>query len=342
MQNRTPTAYALNLIEDARQSGQNLLKGLNITQMELIANQDMAFDDFSQVVDAYESWTTDQNWGFHLGKKLGITAHGALGVCALSANTVGEGLEILCKYIATRSCSINAEFAYAGSGMVAEFLHTGPMRKHLKAMTENLAVVVSNFLVTAVGRSDLELRWCFPYSVPQEMALYHAELPGTFTFDGPKLSVFIPLELGKQISLLRDKHLHQTTRTQCEEALREVQQNPDFAYVTNLVSSSLTKRLAEVEPTTTIPNTADLASYLRMSPRTLIRRLRRNGTSVREIKDALVSDYMLDMLNRGVYSIKDIAEKLGYENPGNFTRACKRLLGDTPFNIRKANQSGRR
>ena len=116
MLNRTPTAYALNLIEDARQSGQNLLKGLNITQMELIANQDMAFDDFSQVVDAYESWTTDLNWGFHLGKKLGITAHGALGVCALSANTVGEGLEVLCKYIATRSCSINAEFTYAGFG----------------------------------------------------------------------------------------------------------------------------------------------------------------------------------------------------------------------------------
>ena len=58
----------------------------------------------------------DLNWGFHLGKKLGITAHGALGVCALSANTVGEGLEILCKYIATRSCSINAEFTYAGFG----------------------------------------------------------------------------------------------------------------------------------------------------------------------------------------------------------------------------------
>ena len=119
-----------------------------------------------------------------------------------------KGWKFCVNILRPASCSINAEFTYAGSGMVAEFLHTGPMRKHLKAMTENLAVVVSNFLVTAAGRSDLELRWCFPYSVPQETALYHAELPGTFTFDGPKLSVFIPLELGKQISLLRDKHLH--------------------------------------------------------------------------------------------------------------------------------------
>ncbi len=342
MLNRTPTAYALNLIEDARQSGQNLLEHLNITQMELIANQDMAFDDFSQVVDAYESWTTDVNWGFHLGKKLGITAHGALGVCALSASTIGEGLEMLCKYIATRSCSINAEFTSHEPDMVAEFLHTGTMRKHLKAMTENLSVVVSNFLITAAGRSDLDVRWCFPYPAPQDTALYHAELPGTFAFEGAKLSVIIPAELGRQVSLLRDKNLHLTTRVQCEEELREVQQNPDFAYVTSLMSSSLIKRLTEVQPTTPIPNTEDLAKYLRMSPRTLIRRLGINGTSVREIRDALMRDHMLDMLSRSGYPIKDIAAKLGYENPGNFTRACKRLLGSTPVNVRKSNNARRR
>jgi len=336
MLNRTPTAYALNLIEDARQSGHDLLEGLNISQMELIANQDMAFADFSQVVDAYESWTTNLNWGFHLGKKLGITAHGALGVCALSANTVGEGLEVFCKYIATRSCSINADLISVDENLVAEFLHTGQMRKHLKAMTENLAVVVSNFLVTVAGRDDLDVQWCFPYPAPEDMSVYHAELPGAFVFDGAVLSVRLTTDLSRQVSLLRDKNLHQATRLQCEEELREVQQNPDFAYVTSLMSSALIKRLAEAEPTTTLPNTGELAQCLRMSSRTLIRRLKLNGTSVREIKDALVRDYMLDMLDRGVYSITDIAVKLGYENPGNFTRACKRLLGDTPYNIRKA------
>jgi AraC-like DNA-binding protein len=336
MLNRTPTAYALNLIEDARQSGHDLLATLNISQMELVASQNMAFEDFNLVVDAYEDWTTNRDWGFHLGKKLGITAHGALGVCALSANTIGEGLDVLCRFMATRSCSINAEVIADNSHLRAEFLHTGQMRRHLKAMTENLAVVVTNFLVTVAGRDDLELRWTFPYPKPEDISLYHRELPGSFAFDGSMLSIVVPEELIKQPSLLRDKNLHQATRLQCGEELREVQQNPDFSYVTSLLSSALIKRLGEVEPMTRLPTTEDLARHLNMSPRTLIRRLKSNHTTLREIKDALVRDYMQDMLSRGIYSVTDIAIKLGYENPGNFTRACKRLLGVTPNSIRRA------
>lgn len=334
--NRTPTAYALNLIEDARQSGHDLLATLNISQVELTASQNMAFEDFSRVVDAYEDWTTNRDWGFHLGNKLGITAHGALGVCALSANTIGEGLEVLCRFIATRSCSINAEVVSDNAHLRAEFLHTGEMRRHLKAMTENLAVVVTNFLVTVAGRDDLELQWTFPYPKPENTVSYHRELSGSFEFDGSVLCVALPEKIANQVSLLRDKNLHQATRLQCGEELREVQQNPDFAYITSLLSSALMKRLGEEEPMTTLPMTEDLARHLNMSPRTLIRKLKSNNTTVREIKDALLRDYMVDMLNRGVYSVTDIAIKLGYENPGNFTRACKRLLGVTPNSIRRA------
>ena len=336
MLNRTPTAYALNLVEDARQSGHDLLAALNISQVELIASQNMAFEDFNLVVDAYEDWTTNRDWGFHLGNKLGITAHGALGVCALSANTIGEGLDVLCRFIATRSCSINAEVVSDNADLRANFLHTGQMRRHLKAMTENLAVVVTNFLVTVAGRDDLELQWTFPYPKPENTAAYHRELPGSFEFNGQLLSVVVPGEIVHQVSLLRDKNLYQATRLQCGEELREVQQNPDFDYVTSLLSSALIKRLGEKEPMTTLPTTEGLAKHLNMSPRTLIRRLKSNSTTVREIKDALLRDYMLDMLSRGIYSVTDIAVKLGYENPGNFTRACKRLLGVTPNSIRKA------
>lgn len=89
---RIHSAYALNLVEDASQKGYDLLQGLNISRQELHAWETMSFEDFHDVVKAYQAWTTDRNWGFHLGKKLGISAHGALGVYALSASTIGEGL----------------------------------------------------------------------------------------------------------------------------------------------------------------------------------------------------------------------------------------------------------
>jgi len=333
--NRTPSAYALNLIEDARQSGHDLLAGLNISQMELIANQSMPFDDFNRVVDAYDEWSTNPDWGFHLGSKLGITAHGALGVCALSADTIGEGLEVFCQFIATRSCSITAEVILDDGQIRAEFLHSGPMRKHLKAMTESLAVIVINFISTASGRNNPELHWIFPYPQPENVSAYSDALSGTFEFDGSIFSVCLPAEMAGQASLLKDKNLHRTTRLQCEHELDEVRENPDFAYITSLLSSALIKRMSEPEPATVLPMTEDLARQLNMSPRTLMRRLKVNGTSMREIKDALVREYALDMLARGVLSVSDIAMKLGYDNPGNFTRACKRLLGKTPNGLRR-------
>ncbi|MAQ11141.1 MAG: hypothetical protein CMQ11_15155 [Gammaproteobacteria bacterium] len=83
-------------------------------------------------------------------------------MCALSASTIGEGLQMLCQFIVSRSCSIRAVSSWHGQSMPAEFLHTGPMRSYLRPMTEDLATVISNYLVTSAGHDNLALRWSFP------------------------------------------------------------------------------------------------------------------------------------------------------------------------------------
>ena len=333
---RTPSAYALNLLEDASQKGYDLLQGLNISRDELHALESMSFEDFHDIVTAYQAWTSNRNWGFHLGKKLGISAHGALGVCALSASTIGEGLQTLCQFIASRSCSISAASSWHDQSMRAEFLHTGPMRRYLRPMTENLATVISNYLVTSAGHDNLALSWTFPYTKPISIALYQELLPGRFDFNGDLLAVTLPLELANAPSLLKNRSLHLSTRRQCEQALNEVRQNPDFSYITSILTSALVDRIGEAEPETKIPTITDLAQLLNRSERTLIRQLKANNTSFRHIKDEMLREYASDLLIKGAHSIADIAVKLGYENPGNFTRACKRLLGETPLNVRKA------
>jgi hypothetical protein len=53
-------------------------------------------------------------------------------------------------------------------------------------------------------------------------------LPGRFDFDGDVLAVTLPLDLANAPSLLKNRSLHLSTRRQCEQALHEVKQNPDF------------------------------------------------------------------------------------------------------------------
>ena len=103
-------------------------------------------------------------------------------------------------------------------------------------------------------------------------------------------------------------------------------QNPDFSYITNILTSALVERIGEAEPEIKIPTIADLANLLNRSERTLIRKLKANNTTFRLIKDEMLREYASDLLIKGTHSKSDIAVKLGYEKPGNFTRACGRLL----------------
>jgi AraC-like DNA-binding protein len=83
------------------------------------------------------------------------------------------------------------------------------------------------------------------------------------------------------------------------------------------------------------PTLADAARELRVSTRTLHRRLEDEGTSFREVKDALRRELALARLERGDQSIADIAAALGYSEPSAFFRAFQGWTGLAPTAYRK-------
>ena len=91
--------------------------------------------------------------------------------------------------------------------------------------------------------------------------------------------------------------------------------------------------LAESLPSA--PALADAARELRVSTRTLHRRLEEEGTTFREIKDALRREIALARLERGDESIADIAVALGYSEPSAFFRAFQGWTGEAPSAHRK-------
>jgi hypothetical protein len=71
---------------------------------------------------------------------------------------------MLCQFISSRSCSINA----------------------VSSWPDNLA-----------------LSWIFPYTKPLSIALHQELLPGRFEFDGNVLAITLPLDLANALSLLK-------------------------------------------------------------------------------------------------------------------------------------------
>lgn len=78
----------------------------------------------------------------------------------------------------------------------------------------------------------------------------------------------------------------------------------------------------------------DAAQALKMTARTLNRRLKDEGTSFQDIKDALRRDMAIRALQQSTESIEQIAFDTGFSAPANFHRAFRRWTGRTPGSYR--------
>lgn len=78
------------------------------------------------------------------------------------------------------------------------------------------------------------------------------------------------------------------------------------------------------------PDLEQVAQQLHISPQTLRRHLREEGSSFQELKDHLRRDLAIYHLGRDELSIQTLAEQLGFSEPSAFHRAFKKWTGLTP------------
>lgn len=94
-------------------------------------------------------------------------------------------------------------------------------------------------------------------------------------------------------------------------------------------------RDAIAESLPAISGLREISAHMRMSPRTLHRRLQAEGSSYGAIRDALRRDIALSRLEKTRDSIARIAEELGYAEPSAFFRAVQGWTGMAPTQYRR-------
>jgi AraC-like DNA-binding protein len=78
------------------------------------------------------------------------------------------------------------------------------------------------------------------------------------------------------------------------------------------------------------PTMAETAQALRVPERTLRHQLQQMNTSYKQIREDLIKDKALRLMEYKEYSIEMIAELLGYSEPAAFNHAFKRWFGQSP------------
>jgi AraC-like DNA-binding protein len=166
----------------------------------------------------------------------------------------------------------------------------------------------------------------FSYPVPPNVKEYAFLFPGKRVFNAPYLGFTFS---GKFL----DREVVQTPGTLKSFMRRcpvEIFLPPKSDFSLTGEIHALLRRRVNVG----FPTIEQVAGQLRLSTRTLIRKLKSEGSSFQQIKEIVRRDRAIFFLTSQTYSIGAIAEKVGYSDPAVFARAFKSWTSMSPREYR--------
>ena len=132
-----------------------------------------------------------------------------------------------------------------------------------------------------------------------------------------------------ELSKLAIKQLHRRIDLAVARLVRRKTQPPEASVRMELAIHWMTYNLAGANPI------GDLCKYLHVSHATLIRMFQtQHGESPGDYHQRLKMTRAQGLLQTGRFSIKEVADALGYKHANDFGRAFKRFFGERPTTIR--------
>ena len=325
-----PGAYIRDLVELTRRwnvAPDALLADLPITAVALAdPTTRVPLKVCEAVIARAHALTHEPALAFHVGTQMRLSSHGFLGFAAMTAGTVREALELATKFASTRTSAISLALHVEGdtaSVVIEERTPLGDMREFLV-----VALLVGIWQLGQAltgGPIDGYAECAFP--APD----YAAAMPlgGRLRFERPAHRlVFAARVLGLPF-VTADPVATKMSTAQLERELASV------------VDAGLPSRIrALFAARSDFPPITDIAKQLRMSTRTLKRKLAEHATTFSALRDDQRRQRALLLLDNRDLSIGEIATKLGYSELPNFTRAFRKWTGMTP-NAYRASDSGR-
>jgi AraC-like DNA-binding protein len=335
------TAYWDSGMADSDQSGAWLLTafamgGVDVQelfrrlpkQMDLAtrAPETLTPDVVNAILLECASLSADNNFGLRMVELAGPADLGIYGYLLMNAPTVGEALEIACRYYPTFYLGATLRLS-VGRG-VARLSYRTKAHSTLSARHDNEWSL--GFFVHVIRRGT-SADWT----------------PTNATFTHPA-----PEDLREQIQIF-GANLHFGQATNCIEFPADVlrcrvnETDPKLLRVLIQHADGLLGRMQNEEKLADqvrllilehlergSGDAAGIARKLRISVSTLKRRLKQEGFSYRELRDGVVRDLSKLALRETQVPISEIALRVGYSELSAFDRAFYRLAGTTPRRYR--------
>ena len=271
---------------------------------------------------------TGKSWlGLEIGRTTPISFHGPLGYAAAASPNVRAAIDLTAKYIATRLEIL--EIVLEGSERnstrltMIDSIGWGDVGEYVAG---HVVSALCFGLETISGKALTGVRITFPFSAPPWEAAYRTCLPGAaLEFGGTQTTLEVSAAFAATPCITADPFAFAQASRLCDLEAARRQRHESLA---ERVLKHLLNRQGRY------PSLVEMAGELGMSSRTLLRKLKAEGTSYQRLLDDVRQEWVLWYLRQTDLPVEEVAERVGYQDASNFSRTCRRWFGLTPLAIR--------
>lgn len=315
---------------------EELLRGLGLDETALDdPGTRIPLPTIIRLTERARELTAEPGLGFYLGMRMRISVHGYLGFAAMAAGTLREAAQLAVRFAPTRTTAIALRLHEENGSASLVIEERAPLGSARDVFIFALAVGLWQCgcaLTGQVLRGSIDVS--FPE--PEYFKRFAEAAPGGVRFGQPCNQLLIapgsldlPLTMADPVAL-------RLAREQCERELDALGQGGKLSGRARAqLVRSLETAQESAEGEGGVPSIDEMSRRLHVSVRTLKRRLASEGTTYSDLVEGERRERAFLLLRSADLSIAEIADRLGYSDAANFTRAFRRWTGQSPRAFQK-------
>lgn len=266
----------------------------------------------------------DDRIALEVGALLQISAHGPLGYAAIASPCLDAALTAVGRYAPIRNRAVNFVYRSGPQTGVLEIRARMDLGATLPFLMTCMAITIAQVAAAVHGGNSALQEVGLPFSRPSWADALEARMHCRCTFDAVCLSFRWNAHDLRSPNPTADPQAYGDAVRTCEQQLSALQ------------AQSLTQQVREtlLARESHWPELLEVAALHRMSGRTLIRRLKEEGTRFQSLRDALRAQRAEFYLTQTQLSVEEVAHRLGYQDTSNFSRSFRRWFNTTPGQMR--------
>lgn len=315
-------AYIDEYLKELGEDSAAVFRAAGITDPEALQRLErVEVETLAEVIHSVNRHVRRSSFFLELGARIPLMAHGNLGSAIMACKDVRTVMTIMERYAAIVLPAVRLALQQHKDEAVMEYQISTPYPELNIALVEAFISTTGYNVSLLTGQAFYPKRVRVTFKQPPHWEQYRTYTHCEVEFNADcNAMVFSQAQLDQPIRTANALN-QRVMLQQCEDELKKVQSH-----------TQLTERIREIISLylDAAPSMGFVAEKLRVSERTLRRRLNEEGINFRDLLKEIRHETALYYLGKTDLRIDNIARQLGYSETANFRKAFKEQCGKSP------------